>query len=121
MLKIMRITGDSLSPEFEAGDFVLVAKIAWLIKRLRPGDLVVLRHPDYGVLIKRVAAVQAEAGTLTVIGSHPDSVDSRRFGAVAMERVEGRVIWHVRRPSPPAPLPRGGRGAGGEANNYAED
>jgi hypothetical protein len=35
---------------------------------------------------------------LFVVGYHPDSVDSRQFGAVLPQTILGKVIWHIRRP-----------------------
>ncbi len=93
MFRILRITGDSLAPAYRDGDFVLIATGA---RRLQVGDTVVFRHPRYGTLIKRIAAIQPD-GSLWVIGSHPRSVDSRTFGPVPRAAVLGRVRWHIRR------------------------
>lgn len=98
MLKIIRVEGESLSPEYLPGDYALL----YTGKRGRqpkPGSVIVFRHPAYGVMIKRVQRVDAD-GWLYVTGSHPHSVDSARFGPIPPQEVIGTVIWHIRRPRP---------------------
>lgn len=96
MLKFLRVTGESLSPLFQAGDFVLVGMRPWFTRGLKPGDVVVFGHPDYGRLIKRVERVEGAA--LFVIGLREDSVDSRRFGPIDQGDVQGKVLWRITRP-----------------------
>lgn len=74
---------------------MLISKIPWLFSSPRAGDIVAFRHPEIGLLIKKVE--QALPGALFVLGSHPDSVDSRKFGPIPSEAVLGKVIVHVRR------------------------
>ncbi len=93
MIRILRVQGDSLSPEYSDGDFVVVSTKSL---RLRVGDTVVFRHPIYGTLIKRVEHIEPN-GELWVVGSHPNSVDSRSFGTVPRAAVVGRVLWHISR------------------------
>ncbi len=97
MLRLLKIRGDSLAPDYTQGDFVLVSNIPFLFSDLVPGDVIAFRQPGYGLLIKRIQGVD-EAGGLNVIGNHPESVDSRTFGAVRRSNILGKVIWHVRKP-----------------------
>lgn len=94
MIRILRIQGDSLSPEFQEGDFVILSKIPYFLAPPRPGDVVVFSHPRYGVLIKRVDA--SEGDLITVLGTHPHSVDSRHFGPIHRRDILGKVIGHIR-------------------------
>jgi signal peptidase I len=96
MLRLLKIRGDSLSPEFNAGDFVIVSKIPFLFAPPSPGDVVAFHQPGYGTLIKRIQAL-APGGGLSVTGTHPESVDSRTFGPVRRADLLGKVIWHIRR------------------------
>jgi nickel-type superoxide dismutase maturation protease len=98
MLRLIKVAGNSLWPEYREGDFVLIVKIPFSFLRYQVGDVVVFRHALYGTLIKRVEHIQPQDGGLFVVGNHPDSVDSRRFGAVLPQAILGKVIWHVRRP-----------------------
>jgi phage repressor protein C with HTH and peptisase S24 domain len=96
MLRLLKIMGESLSPDFENGDFVIVSKIPFLFSPLAIGDVVAFYQPGYGLLIKRVQGVNP-GGSLHVLGTQPDSTDSRVFGPVKREDVIGKVIWHIRK------------------------
>lgn len=98
MLRLIRVSGDSLLPEYEHGDFVLIAKIPFLIVRPKVGDLIVFNQPGYDRLIKKVAQRLPDKRGYLVTGTHADSVDSRQFGAVREKDILGKVIWHIRRP-----------------------
>lgn len=97
MCRILRISGNSLVPDYQEGDFVLVCRIPFLFGRTKPGDTVAFRHPDYGTMIKKVAALVPD-DQLFVIGTGRNSVDSRRFGPIGRDALIGRVIWRLRRP-----------------------
>jgi signal peptidase I len=92
----MRVSGESLAPEFEEGDFVLVFKIPFFLWLIRPDDVVVFRHSEYGLLIKRVEWIDKPSDQIFVLGSGRNSVDSRRFGPVSHRDIIGRVIWRIK-------------------------
>ncbi|OGN96519.1 MAG: hypothetical protein A2Z71_11835, partial [Chloroflexi bacterium RBG_13_50_21] len=93
---LLKITGDSLTPEFQPGDFVLVSKIPFLFTAPSPGDTVAFHQPGYGLLIKIIQQITPD-NNLTVIGTHAESIDSRVFGPVKRENILGKVIWHIRK------------------------
>lgn len=96
MLQLLKVTGESLSPFFQTGDYVLVVKRP-LLMHLRVGDVVVFRHIIYGTLIKRLERLSPDGRELFLMGTHPDSIDSRQFGMVKWEDVVGKVIWTIKR------------------------
>lgn len=112
MFRFYRVTGESLEPLYREGDFVLVCKIPSLFGGVQVGDVVVLRHVGYGILIKIVAEILERDEAFMVAGLHPESTDSRQFGAVGRKEILGKVIWHVRRP--------GGSGPGPGAENVTK-
>ena len=97
MMKILRISGRSLEPDFWDGDYVLVSKIPLRIRLARRGDVVAFRKPPYGLLIKRVEYLTPE-GELFVLGTHTASVDSLQFGPIRQQDLLGKVIAHVKKP-----------------------
>lgn len=98
MLRIVKVTGDSLTPYVREGDFVLISKIPFLLNSLKVGDIIVFEHSTYGRLIKRIERFSADGALIFVIGSHEWSVDSRQFGPVDRSTILGKVIWHIRKP-----------------------
>ena len=96
MLRLLKIRGDSMAPEYSQGDFVLVSKIPFFLARPSPGDVIAFRQPGYGLYIKRIQNVTLDDG-VNVIGSHPESVDSRVFGPVRRKDIVGKVIWHIKK------------------------
>ena len=96
MFRLLKLAGDSLTPEYQIGDFVLISKIPFLFHPPSPGDVVAFHQPGYGLLIKRIQGVSLD-GQLTVTGTHPESVDSHTFGPVRRENLLGKVIWHIRK------------------------
>ena len=94
MMRMIKISGNSLEPLLSSGDYALVRTTP--LPRIRPQDIVVFRHPDYGLLIKQVQRI-TDSGDLFVQGLRPHSVDSRSFGAVPRASVFGKVVWSIRR------------------------
>lgn len=94
MLHVLKVTGASLEPVYQEGDFVFVSKIPFLFRPLRPGDAVVFRHSAYGLMIKLVERVMP-GGEVWVAGLRPSSVDSYEFGPVSRRALLGKVIVHV--------------------------
>jgi phage repressor protein C with HTH and peptisase S24 domain len=96
MLRLLKITGDSLAPEYQNGDFVIISKIPFLFIPPSQGDIIAFHQPGYGQLIKRIQHISSD-GEVTVLGTHPESIDSRVFGPVRMKDIIGKVIWHIQK------------------------
>jgi len=94
LFKILRITGMSLSPAYQHGDYVLIQKIGQL-NRLKIGDVVVFQLPGYGRLIKQVSTIDLEVSDCRVRGTAPDSIGSETFGTVPFTTILGKVILHI--------------------------
>ncbi len=94
MLRIIKVTGDSMSPDFQEGDFVLLATAPFFLKRLKVGDTIVFQHKLYGTLIKRIVSFDPETAEAYIEGTRPDSLDSRRLGTIRRENIRGKVIAH---------------------------
>jgi nickel-type superoxide dismutase maturation protease len=108
MLRLVKVTGESLSPEYQEGDFVLIAKIPFFFDHFHRGDVVVFRHPQYGTMIKQVEEIFPERDEIYVVGTHENSVDSRSFGAISQKLILGKVIWHLQKPTHSLPSRREG-------------
>jgi nickel-type superoxide dismutase maturation protease len=93
----------SMEPALRPGDWLLV----WRTGRIRPGRIVLARHPGRpDMLIVKRAARRVEGdgevgGGWWLESDNPGAgaVDSRRFGPVPEALIEGRVLvryWHRR-------------------------
>lgn len=80
-----------MRPHFAPDDFVL--GLRWPGMPLRVGQVVLARHPDLGLLIKRVAHVSSEGVRLS--GDNTQSTSSVDLGIVPTARLL-RVCWHFR-------------------------
>ncbi len=104
MIKIIRVTGNSLAPEFREGDFVVLTTLAprvlpsLFFLSLKPGDVLVFRHKDHGTMIKKFDHYEGDQDHLYVTGTHSLSVDSSQLGPIGKEDLIGKVIWHIPRP-----------------------
>ena len=85
-----------MAPRYQHGDFVLVSRIPMLLRGVKPGDVIVLNQPVYGTLLKKVERLDLESGEIYVVGSAPESVDSRQFGGIPREALLGKVIVHIK-------------------------
>ena len=86
----VRIVGPSMAPALRNGEWWIAVRG----RRMRTGDVVLLRHPDRPdlMIVKRLAR-RTDAGWW-VLGDNPDqSEDSRQFGPVAESDLLGRLTW----------------------------
>jgi nickel-type superoxide dismutase maturation protease len=93
----------SMEPALRPGDWLLVRRSvrAGRPPRLRPRQLVIARHPARPemFLVKRAARRQAPGWWLESDNPGAGAVDSRSFGPVPAELIEGRVLlryWPLR-------------------------
>lgn len=98
MMKFIKVTGESLSPLFLPGDYVLIGKCSYLFGAISKGDVVVFSHPSYGLMIKEIDTINSELGQIQVKGSHPHSMDSSKIGSITAADILGKVIWHIKNP-----------------------
>ena len=97
MLRLLKVSGESLSPVVQDGDFVLIAKIPFLFKSLHRGDVIAFHHKIYGTMIKQVDDISIDGERFIVTGNHENSVDSNQFGAISRDVIIGKVVWHIKR------------------------
>jgi nickel-type superoxide dismutase maturation protease len=87
----------SMEPALRPGDWLLVRRT----RRIRPGQIVIARHPARpDLLIVKRAARRVEDGWW-LESDNPDAAgatDSRRFGAVPVPLIEGRLLARYWRP-----------------------
>ena len=100
MIKIIKVTGESLSPYFLPDDYVLIYTCHKKYNRIRIGDTVVFHHPNYGRLIKRVFSNDLDSHCLKVGGIDENSISSHKLGPIPYSDLIGKVIYHFKQPRP---------------------
>jgi nickel-type superoxide dismutase maturation protease len=94
-LGLAEVYNPSMLPTLRPGDHLLLSYGA----RVRPGDVVVLRHPLQHDLLIVKRAVRRRRGGWWVVGDNPRVTnDSREFGAVPDGLVVARAVLRLRPP-----------------------
>jgi nickel-type superoxide dismutase maturation protease len=88
----------SMEPALRPGDWLLAWRGLRRAPRIRPGEIVLARQPDRPNLLLVKRAVRPEAGGWWLGSDNPGAgaIDSRHFGPVTPEQIEGRVVWRYR-------------------------
>ena len=87
MFKLVKVTGQSMSPTLEDGDYVITKKP----RLFQAGLIYVINHIDLGRIIKRLQ--DTKHSKCFFIGDNPKaSTPSSLIGAVERDRVVGQVI-----------------------------
>jgi phage repressor protein C with HTH and peptisase S24 domain len=93
-----------MEPALRPGDWLLVWRgpRPGQAVRVRPGRVVIARHPGWPgmLLVKRAARREPAGWWLASDNTGVGEVDSRSFGAVRPELIEGLVVlryWPLRR------------------------
>jgi nickel-type superoxide dismutase maturation protease len=91
------VSGTSMRPTLEPGDWLLVDPDAYRRRPPRPGELVVAPDPRWPdrVLVKRVAALEGDGRVLLAGDAAEASTDSRTFGAIEPGSVMGRAWFRI--------------------------
>ncbi len=88
-LRLVRIDGDSMAPKLPHGTFALFRRTRWI----RPEDIVLVKHPVFGRIVKKVVSVSSRGITLTGLSSR--SVSSLSLGPVDRRAVQGKLIMEL--------------------------
>ncbi|HLX50697.1 MAG TPA: nickel-type superoxide dismutase maturation protease [Streptosporangiaceae bacterium] len=85
----------SMQPTLLPGDWLLIRRS----RRIRPGQVVVARHPARPALLLVKRVIRHEPGGWWLESDSPDEgvVDSRNFGPVPPSLIEGVLLLRYRR------------------------
>jgi nickel-type superoxide dismutase maturation protease len=91
-----------MEPALHPGDWLVVCRTITPDRslRVRPGQVVVARHPGRPDLLIVKRAARRERGGWWLESDNPaaaGAVDSRAFGVVSPSLIEGRLLWRYRR------------------------
>jgi nickel-type superoxide dismutase maturation protease len=92
MFYFRRISGNSMLPVLKNGDYI-VAIHYWKIA-FKCNDIVVVQHPTFGEIIKRIAKIDNN-GDFWLNGDGSDTLSSLTMGAINKKSILGKMIWHI--------------------------
>ena len=86
MIKVVRVCGRSMSPLLHDGDYLLVRKVL-RSSVIRNGNIVTVKHPQLGKIVKAVIGVTPQTVKLTGISRLSTPVDS--LGDIKKQSIDG--------------------------------
>lgn len=78
-------------PALVEDDYIVINH---LFLKLNAGDIIVVDHPIYKIIIKRIVTI-ADNGDLWLRGDNIDSVTSEKMGWIKEHWVIGKVIYTI--------------------------
>ncbi len=94
MLRLVKVVGDSMSPELYDGDYVLTRKP----RSIRPGFMYVVNHSDLGRIVKWLERIEGDRYYFA--GGNLKSIGSNVMGPVNKDRIIGKVILRIDKNKP---------------------
>ncbi len=99
----VKVSGSSMSPAYNQGDWLLVRGLSGKEHTLKIGSVYLIQDPNRPgvVLLKRVKESRMEHGVIRywVEGDNSNSEDSKKWGWLEDEQFFGKVILKYRRGS----------------------
>ncbi|MEM9085254.1 MAG: S24/S26 family peptidase [Pseudomonadota bacterium] len=89
-ITFVRIAGASMEPELPDGSIALF----YARKRVEQGDVVLVNHIEFGVIVKRVRAVDIDGG-VWLEGTSSASTSADKLGRVAASQVRGTLVFRL--------------------------
>jgi nickel-type superoxide dismutase maturation protease len=93
-----------MEPALRPGDWLIVWRGLGAARpaRIRPGQVVIARHPGRAdfLLVKRAVRRDPSGWWLESDNRDVTAIDSRSFGAVPAELIAGRMLFRYRRARP---------------------
>ncbi len=96
MLKIIKITGDSMLNKYKNGDFVLILKSPFFKYLLKEEKDVVFKKEPYGIMIKSISKINKKNKTLDLKGLNKKSISKELLKNVPYKNILGIVIKKFR-------------------------
>jgi hypothetical protein len=101
MFRIIRISGESMSPEYHDEDFVLVSRLPLLLGLVKIDSVLVFRSWNYGLLIKKVSEIDKKNRRFFFTGTNHMSLSTEKIGTIDKKDIIGSVLFHFKKKSDP--------------------
>lgn len=94
MIRLFRVRGQSMKPDYRDGDLAVALSASWdrlMGRQPRGGDDVVARHPNFGLVLKRLESIGEDGVRLRGLSNLSAEPEFLRLKSKA--DVVGRVVW----------------------------
>ena len=79
-----------MRPTLAPDDYMIITKA----RTLRSGFVVLVNHPEYGVIVKRIKSIESDS--LRLVGDGNVTTSTHEMGDVPTSNVIGRVRWAIK-------------------------
>jgi signal peptidase I len=99
LISTLLVEGDSMSPTYSSGDWLLARWGSFNRSRLKIGQVVVIEldHQPGIYYVKRITDVNHEMNEIFVSSDNPAGTDSRTWGYLPSSCVRARVLIRIRK------------------------
>ena len=97
MFRIIKIEGESMSPDYNNGDFVIVTRLPLLLNTVKINSVLVFTTQNYGILIKKISDIDRVKKKYFFKGSNKNSVTTEMIGAIDKKDIIGVVLLHFKK------------------------
>ena len=80
-------------PTLTGGDFVIASR---LYRHINVDDLLVINHPRYGKIIKRVKEISNNKDVYITGDNNTESVSSAQMGWIKSNQIQGKVLFSIK-------------------------
>jgi signal peptidase I len=91
-LRLFKVKGCSMEPEYRENDILVGIRLP--LFSIQPGENVIINHPYYKVIVKKVMVV-LPSGDINVCGVNPNSTPSKALGVIQRDWIRGKVVMRI--------------------------
>ena len=96
MIKIYKIKGDSMLPEYKKNDYLVVLRL-FKENFIKKNRNTVFFHSKLGLLVKKISYVNYKEKSFYVSGNNNLSIKSKMLGKINFSQIEGFPILHIKK------------------------
>ena len=96
MIKIYRIKGNSMLPEYKNNDYLIVLRL-FRENFIKKNRNIVFIHSKLGLLVKKISSVNYTDKSFYVNGNNNLSIQSKMLGKINFSQIEGFPILHIKK------------------------
>jgi len=93
-ISINPVVGQCMAPVLKPGSYVVFHRF-FLQKSIKVGDLVKVKHPKLGILVKNIAHIDSN-GLFWLRGANPNGISTLDMGPIRVRHIIGKSLYVYR-------------------------